>query len=242
MSLKILTVDIETSPIEAHVWGLFNQNVGINQVMKPTRMISFAAKWYGKKSVEFRSVFHDGPEAMVQRAWDLINEADILITYNGISFDMKHLNREFVLAGMTPPSPVQHIDLLNVVKKNFRFPSNKLQYVTTALGLSGKVSHEGHGLWVRCLAGDEQAWKLMRRYNIGDVILTEQLYDRLLPWVHNHPNIDGSGCSNCGSANLIREGYAYTAQGKYQRFHCADCGKWGRSSKSETLRSTRGVS
>jgi ribosomal protein S27AE len=242
MAARILTLDCETSPIEAHAWGLWQQNISINQIMKPTRMISFAAKWYGVKKTEFYSVYHDTAEVMVQKAWELIDQADILITFNGISFDMKHLNREFVTAGLTPPSPVQHIDLLNVVKKNFRFPSNKLQYVTTALGLSGKVGHEGHGLWVRCLAGDEDAWKLMRKYNIGDVVLTEQLYDRLLPWVTNHPNIDSDGCPNCGGVEMAKEGFAFTNQGKYQRYRCTTCGKWSRSGKSVELHTLRGVS
>ena len=29
---KILIVDIETAPIVAQVWGLFDQNVGLNQI------------------------------------------------------------------------------------------------------------------------------------------------------------------------------------------------------------------
>ncbi len=53
--MKILTIDIETSPNLAHVWGLWNQNVGLPQLLEPTQMISFAAKWYETKSVQFYS-------------------------------------------------------------------------------------------------------------------------------------------------------------------------------------------
>src|SRR5690606_13551645 len=103
--VKILTLDIETRPNLAYIWGLWDQNAGLNQVAEFGSVISFAAKWHGKKPVEFRSDFHDGHTAMVQRAWELIDEADVVVGYNSKSFDMKHLKREFVLAGMTPPSP-----------------------------------------------------------------------------------------------------------------------------------------
>ncbi len=31
---KILVLDIETAPIVAHVWGLFDQNIGLNQIKR----------------------------------------------------------------------------------------------------------------------------------------------------------------------------------------------------------------
>lgn len=243
--MRILTLDLETSPNVAHVWGLWQQNVSLNQLMESTEVISWAGKWYGDKRVEFRSTFHDGKEAMIERAHAVLDEADAVIGFNHRSFDMKHLRREFVEAGLQPPSPWKDIDLLDVVKRNFRFPSNKLQYVSTRLGLPGKVQHSGHDLWVRCMAQDEKAWAMMRRYNRQDVVLTEQLYERLLPWIHNHPSValdNGvEGCNRCGGTNLQRRGFDTTQLGKFQRYQCQDCGGWLRSGKRVDSVDARGI-
>lgn len=99
MGIKILTIDIETRPNLAYVWGLWDQNVGLNQIEETGSVISWAAKWHGEKKVYFASDYHDGHSEMVRRAWELLDEADAVVGYNSKAFDMKHLNREFVLEG-----------------------------------------------------------------------------------------------------------------------------------------------
>src|SRR5690606_10614258 len=42
---KVLVFDIETSPIIAHVWSLWDQNVGLNQIMTEWHIMSWSAKW-----------------------------------------------------------------------------------------------------------------------------------------------------------------------------------------------------
>jgi len=71
MTLRIGTIDIETSPNVAHVWGLFKQTVSLNQLMESGQVISFAFKWHGDKRVLFFSDHHNGHEAMIQAAHDL---------------------------------------------------------------------------------------------------------------------------------------------------------------------------
>lgn len=236
---KILTIDIETSPNLAHVWGLWNQNVGLSQLMESGEVISFAAKWRHEDEVMFASVYHDGKTRMVRKAFDLLSDSDYVVHFNGVKFDIPHLNREFLIAGYAPAAPFAQVDLLKVVKKNFRFPSNKLDYVAQALGLGGKTSHTGHQLWVDCLNENPEAWELMKTYNMQDVVLTEKLYDRLLPWISGQPHAglfyrDEEGedsCPNCGSLDLRPQGRAYTSVSVFQRFRCAECGKWSRGSK-----------
>lgn len=229
--MRVLLLDIETSPNLAHVWGLWNNNVSLNQLQASTEMLCFAAKFLGDKGTIFASTHKDGREAMVETAWGLLDMADVVMHYNGRRFDVPHLNREFAEAGMPPPSPFKQIDLLLAVRKNFRFPSNKLQYVSTALGLEGKAKHEGHDLWVKCMAGDAAAWKRMERYNRQDVLLLEQLYEKLLPWVPSLPNrhlYGDSGCPACGSPDVYGNGYAYTGVSKFRQFRCGGCGSFFR--------------
>jgi hypothetical protein len=77
----------------------------------------------------------------------------------------------------------------------------------------------------------------MREYNCQDVILLENLYDRLLPWIQSHPNhglhTHGTVCTNCGSKHVQRRGISRTGVGVYQRWQCTDCGTWMRTRKQE---------
>jgi DNA polymerase elongation subunit (family B) len=234
--MKVLAIDIETSPSLAYVWGLWDQNVGLNQIVDTTEVLCFAAKFVGEKKVHFASVHHDGKQAMLQKAHDLLSEADVVMHWNGKRFDIPHLFREFVLAGMAPPAPFAQLDLLHVARRQFKFLSNKLEHVSKQLGLPGKVKHDGFELWTACMAGDEKAWRLMRRYNIQDVRLLEGIYERFQPWIPSFPNrrlYDGtSGCPSCGvEGQMQRRGYAYTKVSRFQRWQCQACGSWTRSSR-----------
>lgn len=234
--MKILLLDIESSPNTAHVWGLWQQNVSINQLMESSYVLCYAAKWYGDKKVMFDSVHKSKPKKMLKGIHDLLNDADAVVHYNGTKFDIPTLNKEFLLHSFNPPSPYKQIDLLRVVRSNFRFPSNKLDYVAQRLNLGKKHEHEGHELWVKCMNGDKDAWKRMEKYNIQDVVLLENLYGNLLPWIKSHPNHnlfrDGHVCPNCSSSSLQRRGTAISATGTYQRYQCRSCGTWSQSTKS----------
>jgi hypothetical protein len=234
--MKILLLDIESSPNTAHVWGLWQQNVSINQLMESSYVLCYAAKWYGDKEVMFDSVHKSRPKTMLKGIHGLLNDADAVVHYNGTKFDIPTLNKEFLLHSFNPPSPYKQIDLLRVVRSNFRFPSNKLDYVAQRLNLGKKHEHEGHELWVKCMNGDKDAWKRMEKYNIQDVVLLENLYGHLLPWIKSHPNhnlfSDGHVCPNCSSSSLQRRGTAISATGTYQRYQCRSCGTWSQSTKS----------
>lgn len=241
--MRRLTLDIETSAHIVEAYGLFNQNIGLNQLTEPTRMISFAAKWLDNPKVDFYSEFHHGRDAMVRAAFALVDEADAVIHYNGKGFDMKHLNREFkeldvrIREGesegdkLGKPSDYHHIDLLSVVKANFRLASNKLDYVAGKfLRIGGKIRHPGYDLWAACRAGDPKAWALMRKYNKGDVVLTEGVYWELLEWIDNHPNMqlytgETGICPTCGSPERQKRGTRKTRLSEYQTYQCTNCGR-----------------
>ena len=234
--MRLLLLDIETKPALAYVWRMWDENIGLDQLVESVETLCWAAKWVGQDDIEFRSIHHDGKRTMVDRMWTLLDEADAVIHYNGKRFDIPHLNRDFLAAELTPPSPYQHIDLLGTARKKFKFQSNKLAYVSKALGLEGKVGHEGFRLWVKCMAGDPDAWERMREYNVQDMVLLEDLYKRLLPWIDNHPSYGamrlGDVCPRCGGEDLQRRGFTHTKVGKFQRYRCASCGGWLR----DTLR------
>lgn len=236
--MKILAWDIETGPNLAYVWGLWDQNVALNQIEDRGEVLSFAARWIDepKSKIEFWQGGHapDGAhEEMVNRAWELLDQADALVSWNGKGFDTKHMNRAFLLAGLAPPSPAKEIDLMLVARSRFKFVSNKLDNVAQELGLGSKVKHSGFDLWRRCLLGEAKAWAEMRKYNEQDVHLLVDLYYRLLPWITGHPNRNlydpkTDGCPKCpaGPDALIRQGFRPTMTGMYQRYQCTECGGW----------------
>lgn len=227
--MKILFLDLETSPNLAHVWGLWQQNVAITQLEKSTEVICFGARWLGSDKVIFKSVHHHGKETMLNELHKIMDQADVLIGWNSAAFDSKHIKREFIENGYLPPSPWKELDLMRVVKTNFKFPSNKLDYVAQTLGVGAKVQHSGFQLWLDCMAGNNKAWQEMKTYQIQDVNLLIDLYERLLPWINNHPHVGASqgkidGCRNCGSTHIVKAGKKITTQGANQRYQCTNCG------------------
>lgn len=242
--MKVLGLDIETAPNTAHVWGLFKQNIGTNQLLDTGRVMCFSARWLGTKSRPvFRSEYHHGHRATITAAHELLDQADAVLTYNGERFDQPTLNREFIKAKLAPPAPYHSIDLYKVAKRRFRFVSNKMDHLAKELGLTRKVSNRGHDLWIDCMAGKAAAWREMREYNLGDIVTLEELYVEMLPWIDTHPNmalynagLAKPACPNCGGYHLQSRGLQRTKTQAYHRFQCTDCGSWSRERYSVTRR------
>jgi hypothetical protein len=174
---------------------------------------------------------------MMKELYKLMEEADVVITYNGDRFDLPIVNQEFMELGFAPPAPYKSVDLVKTMKRRFRGTSNKLDYWLKKLSLGAKVEHRGFQLWVDCMNGDADAFLEMEEYNIGDVEELEKLYDYVLPWIPNHPNrslFDGRlVCPACGSNNYQFRGQHHTTAGVYRRCQCKDCGRWFRGTTNE---------
>lgn len=240
--MKVLLFDIETAPIIAHVWGLYDNNVGLNQIVQDWHVLSWSAKWLDKDNVMYqdqrnaKDVTND--KNLLKSIWKLLDEADIVVTQNGIDFDVKKLNARFVYHGFQPPSSFRHIDTKRLAKKYFGFTSNRLEYMTEKLNVKyKKQKHKkfpGHEMWTECLKGNRAAWREMERYNKYDVLALEELYKKLIPWdtAVNFSVYTGEDmvCS-CGSREFKRNGFFYSSVGKYQRFKCTKCGAEKRDRK-----------
>jgi hypothetical protein len=232
--MRILLLDVETAPNLGHVWSLWNQNIGLPQLMESGYTLCWAAKWLGEKEVHFCSI-RQGQKRMIREIHKLMSQADAICHYNGNKFDVPTLNKDFLLLGLPPPAPSKQIDLLRVVKQKFRFPSYKLAYVAPTLGIGKKVEHEGHELWVKCMAGDPEAWKRMERYNKIDTKLLETLFQRLKPWIKLNVGLymdDAQVCPKCGHDQFQSRGFTYTATCVYKRYQCCSCGGWFRGAQN----------
>jgi len=234
-----LFLDIETSPHVAYVWKLFDENIGIDQLIEPTRVICVAWKFDGDEGTEFAAEWHKGGHRkMIQTVHKAVDKADAIVHYNGVSFDEPHLSREFLEAGLSPPTRPQPIDLMKTVRHRFRFASGKLAHAADVLHIrEGKIKTD-FTLWSRVLDGDPVARAEMEEYNREDVELLVELYDVILPWIDRHPNVglyeddELMRCTRCGnSAFLVKNGTVRTTAGKFQRYLCNECGSQSRGAK-----------
>lgn len=234
---KILVLDIETSPILSAVWMLFKANVGLNQIKQDWYVMSWAAKWFDEDEVFYMdkrdSWNTDNDYDLCKGVWELINQADYVVSQNGIKFDMKKLNARFVIHGMKPPSSYKNIDTLIIAKETFGFTSNKLEYMTDKLCKRyKKLKHSkfaGYDLWKECLLGNMEAWNEMELYNKYDILSLEELYTILRPWYKKHPNFNlhSDSCDNvcpCGHSSFSHSGYYYTGVSKFLKLQCDNCG------------------
>lgn len=232
--MRILLIDIETAPNKVYTWGLFNQNISLNQIDEAGYTLCWAAKWIGEHKTQFSAIWNDGKEKMLKRVYNLLSEADVVIHYNGINFDIPTLNKEFLSMGWGPPAPFQQIDMYRIARSQFKLVSNKLDYVLKFLDIPGKLQHKGMPLWIGVMEGNPPDLNIMEKYNKGDVTKLEQVYLRLKPWIRNHPNFglymdsDRPVCPNCGSHHLQKRGLYRTPTLTYQRYKCIDCGTWSK--------------
>lgn len=241
---KILLVDIETAPILGYVWGLWDQNVGLNQIHTDWHLLSWSAKWLDSKDILYMDSRNEknieNDSKLLKGIWKLLNDADIVITQNGKKFDIKKLNTRFILNGFEPPSSFKQIDTLTLAKKHFSFTSNKLAYMTDKLCVKyKKLDHKkfaGFELWKECLAGNLSAWKEMELYNKYDVLALEELYHKMAPWDSSIDfNVYEDGIVNtckCGNSTFRKEGFVFSVSGKYQRYRCKKCGSQTRSKQN----------
>lgn len=236
---RVLLLDIETSPNLAYVWSMYKvDNISSIQLVEHSEMLCFAAKWFGLGDTYCYSVHVDGKRSMIKALRELLNLADIVITYNGNKFDIPVANTEMLMEGLDPPSPYKSLDLYLTIRNTFRFPISKLEYVLKHTGLKQKANSGGFETWIGCMKGDPDAWKDMMQYNITDVDALEELYKFVRGWIPRHPSMAGYTqshvCPNCGSNQLVKEGFAYTQISKFQQWSCKNCGKWSRSTHRES--------
>jgi len=240
-SARVLVLDIETAPIRAFVWGIWNQNVSLNQIQSDWFCLTWAAKWLFEDKVYSakitpKEVLKQDDKRIIQGIWKLVNQADIVIAHNGEKFDIPKLNSRFILNGLQPPLPYQQIDTLKHIRRQFGFTSNKLDYVNKLLNLERKTDTGGFELWEKCMAGNQEALNLMESYNVNDVRILEETYLHIRAWIKPHPNMglfildEGQHrCPSCGSDEMKEMGKNYyTTASVYESMRCGNCGATAR--------------
>lgn len=240
MNPNILVLDIETAPGKAYIWSLRDEYIPLERLIEPGRIVMFGAKWVGRRGLlQFDE--RDGRKKMLASAHALMSKADALVTYNGDSFDLRKLNGEFLLVGLSPLPPMPSIDLYKTAR-GFGLMSGKLDYMLRFYNIGQKMKHAGFPLWRKVMEGDDKAWRKMGRYNAQDVRETEKFYLFIRPYIKTHPYLgpvdkaarEGTPeCPRCGSHKHQFRGKRRTKAFLIQRIQCLGCGGWYEGKKEK---------
>lgn len=244
---RILVYDIETAPMLAHVWKMWDNNVGLNQLVEDWYILSFAAKWLGEDEIFYYDQRNEPDQTddsfILSKLWDLLNEADFVIGQNIKKFDTKKVNARFIMSGFPKPSTYRQIDTMLIARDQLGMTSNKLEY------LAGKLCPEhvkskhskfpGHEMWVECMKGNIEAWEEMEAYNRDDILATEALYNVLSSWDSKLPNFDVYVDGLLDMSEWEHCGYVYSQLAKYKRYRNKVTGQQRRSRVNELTREKR---
>ena len=228
---KILLYDLETAPLLGYAWG--RHEVNIIEVVKEPYILCVGWKWLGEKAVHVDTMQGDEDDYnVVAKLHALFTEADVVIAHNGDRYDQPFTNAMFLRHGFPPPEPYRSVDTLKVARSKFKLSSNRLNELGKVLGLGEKAQTGGFKTWLGCMADDPKAWAKMTRYNRQDVVLLEEVYLALLPWMTNHPALNviadkASACPKCLTEGKMQaRGWRTTATGKRRRYQCTACSGW----------------
>lgn len=248
---RVLLYDIENTSIQIEAWRTYQADA--IRVTREWYILSIAYKWLGEKQTHVMTLAdfpsfsknHRDDKAMLNEFFPIFNSADIVIAHNGNYHDQRKLSARLVYHGLGPPSPYQQIDTYLLAKRRFAFTSNRLDALAEFFGVEGKKDCPPD-IWQRCMEGDPKAFKVMGRYNKHDVVILEQVYNKLKAWQPNHPYIGVSGprrkrfsameglsCPRCGSEKLSSKGWKETVASYYRYYQCLDCGGYAQSNQRQ---------
>lgn len=200
-------------------------------------IISFGYKILGQDKAECINVWDfDGFEkdinddsAVVAMAYEVLRDADLIVTHNGRKYDIPYLNNRLMKNGFPSLHKIPDVDT-KVVAKRIKPFSAKLDELAFQFNLSRKMSHTGAKLWDDVRDLKPSAMKMMSDYCKQDVEVLEELYLMFRPLMKNSETAnhavraEGLVCDNCGSHNLSKNGTRLLKSGRQQRYICGDCG------------------
>lgn len=208
-------------------------------LLEHSYLMSASVKILGSDTTHYQETRTEDDYGLVKWLIEWMDKADYIIAHNGKKFDIPLIKARAIINDIEPPSPYKVIDTLEIARKEFLFTRNTLENLALQLNCDlTKLSDRkfsGFKLWKECMEGNEEAWAEMKKYNIMDVDVLEEVYLKLRAWDTRHPNINVEDdeetmrCPKCASTKLERRGFYTTNVGKYQRYQCKSCRGWSSS-------------
>ena len=235
---KILIVDIETAPMLAYLYGMYDQSIGVEQVVAHKYILSIACKWAHEDTIYYTDQRNrldlEDDKPILEWLMPFFEEANIVVGQNSERFDIRTINARIEYHQMKRYSDFRQQDTKKIAKKNFDLPSYSLAYMGEYFQLKNrKTTHtkfSGFSLWREIVLNkNQEAFAEMEVYNKQDVLTTEELWKRLVKWddkvSYSVYSEDAMPKCDCGCLDLRKNGFRWKNKGKYQRYSCFDCGK-----------------
>lgn len=231
MGIRRLYFDIEVSPNIGFFWQSgYKLNIGYENIIKERAIICICYKWADQDKVY--SLQWDEKQNDKKMLADFIkvaNQADELVAQNGDNFDIKWIRTRCLFHGISMMPRYETIDTLKVARSQFKFNSNRLDYMSKFMGRKGKIQ-TSFDLWKDItLKNCKKSMREMVTYCKQDVLELEYVFQKLNPHIKPKTSIADykCDCPECGSSRVGVNAYKISASGtKYVQLQCKDCGKY----------------
>ena len=238
---KMLLFDIETSMIQGYFWGLWQQNISIDAIIADWYVLCWSAQWLHEDNIvnasvhtvgRYKTDLRNNEAAVVLALWKLLDEADIVIAYNGKKFDKKKMNAKFLEYSLPEPSPYKIIDPYLIVRSNFALTSNKMDFIARYVeSIDEGKTKTNLGLWIRSMEDDLVSLQEMQDYCDQDIVVLKEVYMAVRHWDKSsgvnmglYSDSDTMVCRTCGGEHLTElEATAKMTAGEYKVYRCDDC-------------------
>ena len=170
MRAKIAVLDIETTSLEGDA-GIV---IGAGLVPDSGRSEYLEAK---RTSEE---------KSLLAKLGKRLESFDVLVTWNGRTFDLPFLTTRFMKHGLDPRPILRksHIDLADLVKSRLRLTFTYLDHVCDFFQIDRKKGPMGLDvphLYVQALEGNRKALTAIREHCLDDLQATRKVFLKLRP-------------------------------------------------------------
>ena len=243
--MKRLIADIENSPNLGYFFQLgYKETIHYNQLLKERAIICICAKYEGEKKL-YRFIWKKNwnDERVLSGFAKLGKASDELVFHNGDKFDLPMMRARAIRYGIDFSFPIVAHDTLKIARSQFKFNSNRLDYLAQYLGVGGKISTGGFELWQEVCTNNEirrglglptvpqkqinNALKKMVRYCDNDVIILEKVWNKLKPYAKHKSSVAETRvrCPECNGICAKQRTRVKASGHKTAVMKCNKCGK-----------------
>ena len=240
--IKRLFFDIETSPCVGYFWRPgYKVRLSYENIIEDNKIICICYKWQHEDEVH--SLTWDSKQndkSMLKKFIKVANKADELVGHNGDRFDLKWVKTRCLKHNIPTFPKYTTLDTLKAARGTFLFNSNRLDYIGQFLEVGQKTDTGGFDLWKEVMTGSKSALKKMVSYCENDVVLLQNVWERMKNYIPHKTHIQDVpkyACPECGNDNPYLNKTRSTAMGTIQRdMHCkTGCGKYYRISNKSYM-------
>ena len=101
--------------MKAYVWKRWKENISLDQTISDWFCLAWSAKWLYKDEIlgsvlTPEEIEKEDDSRIMGELWNLMNEADVVVTHNGNKFDIPRINSRFLINDFPPYTPVFSVD------------------------------------------------------------------------------------------------------------------------------------